>query len=108
MTAAEFGELLAYERINPHTEERADRRAAIIALVVAQAMGGAKTAKLDDFMACRTGPYRRQSTEEMKALAMAWAAASKHTMGGIMNAPGAMPKMPLPDFRVMNPQATNG
>lgn len=49
ISAAEFSEWLAYEKLNPIGEQRADLRAGIIASVVASVFGR-KTYKPADFM----------------------------------------------------------
>ena len=69
ISSAEFAEWIAYDRIDPFGEERADLRAAIIAATVANAFRGknGKTFMPVDFMplVAREGS-REQTPTEMK------------------------------------------
>jgi hypothetical protein len=51
MSSEEFTEWQAYYSLEPWGEDRADKRTALVAWVIAQ-VNGNKKAKLNDFLAC--------------------------------------------------------
>lgn len=76
MTSAEYAEWLAYDRLEPMTEERADWRAGMIAATLANVYRekGAEPLKPDDFMPKWGGSEpERPSAEEVFAKLQRWA-----------------------------------
>lgn len=72
-TVKEFAEWIAYDRIDPIGEQRADLRMAVLATVVARS-GGSKTAKPSDFIPRFDAP-KAEPTSVIKAKLMAIAEA---------------------------------
>ncbi len=50
MDAAEFGEWIAYDRIDPLGDDRGDLHAALVAYTIACVMGGKPKPRLTDFI----------------------------------------------------------
>jgi hypothetical protein len=69
--SAEFAEWMAYERLEPFGEHRADLRSAIVACTMANAWRGkgSKTFTVKDFMP-NFEPEKPMSAEEMQARLM--------------------------------------
>lgn len=67
VSAAEFSEWMAYDRIEPFGERRADLRAGIVAAVTANAFRGkdSKPFQASDFMPDFDKKTKEQSPEEM-------------------------------------------
>ena len=74
--AKEFAEWLAFQSIDPASEERADLRAAMVATIIANLFRGKGgiVARPIDFMPYATRPQRTQpTTEEVENKIAAWA-----------------------------------
>jgi hypothetical protein len=71
LTPAEFVELMAYERINPHGEDRADLRMArtCATIVNSNAFSSGPPVGEREFLPDFSGEARQQSVAEMKAVA---------------------------------------
>lgn len=67
-------EWAAFESIDPSSEQRSDVRAAMVACTVANSLRGKNSRRytLDDFMPRYDQEKRRQTPEQMKAVAMAY------------------------------------
>tara|TARA_Y100000310_G_scaffold112096_1_gene110523 strand:- start:215 stop:535 length:321 start_codon:yes stop_codon:yes gene_type:complete len=68
MSSAELTDWLAYWRLDPFGEERADLRAGIVAATTANVWAGkGKRAKPADFMPKFDTPSKRQTADQMRA-----------------------------------------
>jgi hypothetical protein len=78
MTAREFGQWLAYRRIQPYGEEAADLRNAILCCVVRGLLGN--RAKLEDFLLRSKDP--EQVAREKAAAWQGWVSQTNAAFGG--------------------------
>ncbi len=71
----EFAEWMAYDRVDPFGEHRADLRAALVASVIANSNRGKNKSafKLEDFMLDFSGEKKRQDWMEMQSALFTWA-----------------------------------
>ena len=70
--AREFAEWMAYDRLSPIGDDRADASAALVAYTVASVFGG--RAKFEDFMP-EYGREERKTPEAMQLMIMSFASA---------------------------------
>lgn len=72
--AREFAEWLAFQEIDPASEERADMRAATIAWVIANIFAGKKQIPIETFLPFRKQAVRlRKTPEQLERDILQWA-----------------------------------
>lgn len=84
MDSREFCDWLAYDRVDPFGETRADLRAAMIASVIANANRGKsqRAFKVEDFLLDFSGERKRQDWMEMQANLLTWSEAHNQALKG--------------------------
>lgn len=74
MDAKELAEWMAYDRLEPFGEQRADLRSAMVCTIMANAWSGkGKRLKVDDFMPKFERQQKKQGWQHMKAVCEALA-----------------------------------